>query len=143
MPLGHCCPHLPGDGCRHPALLGKPSASCRIRPADFAVCETSTSNCTCSLIEMHGKCQQARVEEPSFNIAVVLWSLVSSGQCICLVSGLRTEIVCFCATPSQLSLHTETATKPREQIIPLSAPRAASDTQRFGAEPAQSATQRL
>lgn len=103
---------------------------------------------------MHGKCQEARVEEPSFDIASVLLSLISTGQCACLVSGLWTEIpVCLCAIPSQLSLRTGGTTK-RGGVNnpPISSlgcvwaeaeERAAPDTQPFGAEPAQITSQRL
>lgn len=109
---------------------------------------------------MHGKCQEARVEEPSFDIASVLQSLIRTGQCACLVSGLWTEIpVCFCAVPSQLSLRTGGATKnggvnnlPPPPARPVSSSgcawagaeeRAAADTQRFGAEPARVTSERL
>lgn len=85
---GHHLSRLTGEGCWHPALLGKPSASCGIRPAGFAVCKIAPVIALSRLIEMHGKCQEARVEEPSFDFASVLLSLISSGQCICLVSGL-------------------------------------------------------
>lgn len=54
----------------------------------FAVCKIAPRIAHNHLIEMHGKCQEVRVEESPFDIASVLPSLISSGQCICLVSGL-------------------------------------------------------